>query len=57
MGISSASESTYEQVIQIINEGMMQLSIENGLGVVKATVIRYVRRGKAEGRIPKDGEL
>lgn len=50
--ISNQFEGTnYQQVVKFTQEGLKQTEITKYLGINKATVSKYVARGKAEGKI------
>ncbi len=47
--IQTVEASTFDKVVQMLNEGMKQYEIATELGINKSTVSRHARKAKAEG--------
>jgi DNA-binding NarL/FixJ family response regulator len=45
-------DSTYDRVVNLLEDGLSQKDIATELGINKSNVSRHAKRAKAEGRIP-----
>ena len=51
----TVEDSTFDRVVDMINNGFTQKEISEGLGVNKSTVSRHAKRAKREGLICNPG--